>query len=156
MQGIELLMHYAAMIERRIKSGVSANVDQVLVLSRLSQARSDLTLMKAGEFTALTQLVQLVGKPLDIADIVDHEFEKMAAPLKPDDLIEQASILNPSLRRLKEDIKTVQYQAEQVKAAPWPDLSLKAEYTNGLFWQGSTAENSTVYRHHPARRRGQS
>jgi adhesin transport system outer membrane protein len=144
-KGLELLENYAAMMDRRVQSSVSAPVDKELVDSRISQARSDLSSFKTGEQTALAQLGQLLGRPLKISDIEFDESASLATPRESDEILQQAMQTNPTLRRMDADIKTVIHQEEKQKAALMPTLSVRAEYKNGLFDKGPTKEDTLVY-----------
>lgn len=142
-EGIELLENYAAMMDRRVQSSVSASVDQVLINSRISQARSDLSTFNNGQQTALAQLGQLVGHPLQAADVEFDAAMALSAPRQPDEVIRQALQTNPTLRRMDADINTVVHQEEKQRAALMPTLSVKAEYQNGLFDQNSIDDEDT-------------
>ena len=148
-EGIVLLEKYAATMKRRVQSSVSASVDQSLVDSRLSQARSDLSSFTAARQTILVQLSQLVGHNLR-ADQIEHDASApLAAPPEPDGLVSQALLVHPSLRRLKADLTTVEHQVKQQRAALMPTLNLKAEYRSDLFREASSkttpVEDTVVY-----------
>jgi len=144
-EGIKLLEKYTAMMDRRVQSSVSASVDQALVNSRLSQARSDLSTYKTGAQTALAQLDQLIGRPLKAGDIELDFSTALAAPQEPEEVLRQALQTNPTLRRMEADIQTVVHQTEQQKAALMPTLSVKAEYQTGLFDQEGTEDDTRAY-----------
>jgi len=145
-EGIDLLEQYAAMMARRVESSVSASVEQALVDSRLTQARSDLSTFRTGEKTALAQMAQLVGQPLKADQIEMGSGQSLTAPPDPDEVLRRALQTNPTLHRFDADIKTVEHQEEKQRAALMPTLSVKAEYQNGFFDQdNSTGEDTRVY-----------
>jgi len=145
-EGIDLLEQYAAMMARRVQSSVSASVEQSLVNSRLTQARSDLSIFRTGEQTALAQMAQLVGQPLKADEIEIDSAQALSAPPEPDEVLRQALQTNPTLHRLDADIKTVEHQEEKQRATLMPTLSVKAEYQNGFFDQDNgTGEDTRVY-----------
>lgn len=141
--GIELLEKHATMMDRRVQSSISAPVDLVLINSRISQARSDLSTFKNGQQTALAQLGQLVGHPLKADDVEFDTSMALSPPQQPDEVIRQALQTNPTLRRMDADINTVVHQEEKQRAALMPTLSVKAEYQNGLFDKDSHDEEDT-------------
>jgi len=153
-EGIGLLEKHSAMMGRRIEGGVSAPMEQGLLESRLSQARSDLATYKTGERTALIQMAQLIGQALEPGDI-EMNLSETSSPVRfaetvsgarePGDLVEQAYKINPSLRRLEADLKTAEHQEEQQRASLMPTLSVKAEYQNDLFDRGTSQEDTRVY-----------
>lgn len=145
LDGIELLEKYAVMMERRVQSSVSASVDQTLIQSRLTQARSDLSTFQSGEQTALAQLSQLIGRPLKSVDVTCDFATALAPPRDQDEVLRQALQTNPTLRRMDADIKTVTHQEAKQQAALMPTLSVKAEYENGLFERNATNEDTRIY-----------
>jgi len=139
-ESILLLEKYAATIERRVTSGVSAPSDQEQLNSRLSLARSELTTYSADQRAILAQMSQLVGRPLAAGDIAyDHPAWPAELP-DPDALIEQALRVNPTLHRLQADLKTVEHQEEQQRAALMPTLGVKAEHRDDAFLQSGKDE----------------
>ena len=148
-EGISLLEKFAATIERRVESGVSAPSDQEQLNSRLFQARSDLTSYAANQRAILAQMSQLVGCPLAAGDIASGHPAPLAEPPEPDALVEQALRINPTLLRLQADVKTVGHQEEQQRAAIMPTLGIKAEHRDDAFLQSGKdkkyGEENLVY-----------
>lgn len=126
-KSVALLTGYADSMRRRILGGVSAEVDQELVVSRLAQAQGDLAAARAAERSALAQLSQMVGPPLRAANLaVAHDTGDKLPALET--IVEQAAFRYPALRRLEADIETARHEATQKQAALWPTLNLRAEH----------------------------
>ncbi|CAN5797113.1 hypothetical protein BH09PSE5_BH09PSE5_25090 [soil metagenome] len=74
-RGTDKLEQLVVMIERRVKSGVSAQIDLDLARSRLAQARSDLIALTSSQRSVLAQLSQAVGRPLQLDEIIQEQFD---------------------------------------------------------------------------------
>ncbi len=144
-EGNRRLEDFAAMIERRVKNGISAEVDKSLVQSRLNQGNSDLSVAVAAELTALVRLEQLVGRSININDIENASlFPPLPAKIK-DAEISKIIMTHPTLRRLDADIETAKYQSDLQKSTLWPTASIKAEYQSSLSSRNSTPDDGRIY-----------
>lgn len=126
-RGISLLGVYAESVRQRIKGGVSPEVDRELVESRIAQIRGDLTAAQAAERSALSQLSQLIGRPLRTGDL----FAGNAPDGKPpvfEMLIEQSVNRSAAIRRIESEIEAARHDTTQKRAALWPTIGVRAEY----------------------------
>ena len=143
--GVKRLEGYATMMERRVRAGVSAQIDQAQVNARLYQARNDLASSTSAHRVAMEQMTQLVGKPLKAEQIGFFTNAGMEMPSEPDSLLARAEGVNPSLARMDADIETARYQRKLQKAALFPNLSLKAEHRNYLYANDLRLHENIVY-----------
>jgi adhesin transport system outer membrane protein len=146
---VQLLEQYDGTIKRRVQSGVSARSDQEQLDSRLSQARSDLAYYSASLQTLMVRLNQLVGRPVEAADIAYTAVEPLAELPEPDALVEKALRINPTLHRVLEERKALEYQEDQQRSALMPTLSVKVEHSDEYFLQRATkgvlGEENLIY-----------
>jgi outer membrane protein, adhesin transport system len=138
-KNVALLDGYSGSVRRRIAGGVSAEVDHELVVSRLAQARSSLSTVRAAERTALAQLSQMVGQSLRTEALtIPDGVEDRPPPLEA--LIDQATMSSPVLRRLDADIQAARHEVAQKDATLWPTLALRAEHQRA----GATATTMAI------------
>ena len=143
--GVRLMERYAALMERRVKAGVSAPIDQTQVNTRLFQARNDLATSKSLYRVAMEQMTQLVGTPLKDGEVAFFTEAHMVEPPPADSLLAGAEAVSPVLARLEADIETARYQRKLEKAALFPTVSLKAEHRNYRYANDSPAHENVVY-----------
>lgn len=128
--GVRLLHVYAETVRQRIQGGVSPEVDRELVQSRLAQAQADLAAAQAAERSAVSQLSQLVGRPLRGGDI-DAGADIGAGLPAFDVLAEQAIARSAALRRIEAEAQAARHDVVQKRAALWPTLGVRAEHQRG-------------------------
>jgi len=143
-RGISLLEVYAESVRRRIKGGVSPEVDRELVESRLAQLRGDLVAARAAELSAISQLSQMVGRQLHADEI--RTGSDVSADLPAFDvLVDQALSRSASLRRIEAEVEAARYEVVQKRAGMWPTVAVRAEYQrNGLANLGGDANERRV------------
>jgi len=143
---IEQLAGYSERISRRIQGGASAEVDRILVRTRLLQAESDLSSAKAAERAALMQLSQATGHALSGSSL-SASASTMTVQFPPnlDKIVAEALERNPSLRRIGLNITTAQYETKQKRAALWPTVSLRAEHQRSTAVDGSGGNDNRLF-----------
>ncbi|WP_170160121.1 TolC family protein [Azonexus fungiphilus] len=143
-RGIAMLETYGESVRKRIQSGVSPEIDQRLVESRISQANGDLTSARAAERSALTQLSLMTGRTLRTDELFYGSSVVGAMPAF-EVLAEQAVVSSTTLRRLEADIEASRHDAAQKRAALWPTISIRGEYQRNVASSSSdTAQDSRV------------
>lgn len=126
-EGVALLNIYAESVVRRIGGGVSSEADRELVVARLAQTQGDLAAASAAERSALAQLSQMAGQTLREKDLAFPNDSEDPLP-GLDELVNQAILRYPGLRRIETDIETAQHEISQKRAALWPTANLRAEH----------------------------
>lgn len=140
---VRILEKFAAMMDHRVRDGVSAPTEKALVDSRLVQARSLLSLYQTKFRTSLTQLSQLVGRPLSGKEIAYATDRSMQAPLVLDSLMNRMEQMSPVLVRSGIDIETAKHRKSLQRAQLLPTISLKVERETDLFSENNSyAENA--------------
>jgi adhesin transport system outer membrane protein len=143
--GVRLMERYAALMERRVKAGVSAPIDQTQVNARLFQARNDLATSRSVYRVAMEQMTQLVGTQLKDGEIDFFTEAHMVEPPPADSLLAGAEGVSPVLARMEADIETAKYQRKLEKSALFPTVSLKAEHRNYRYANDSPAHENVVF-----------
>lgn len=114
-----------ASMQRRVASGVSAEVDLDLVASRLAAAKSDLESSESAVRTAMARLSQAVGCTVHEADLRLTEDEVGVESL--DAVLANAESSFPLLKRQEADIDAAKQMVGVKRASLSPTLSLRAE-----------------------------
>lgn len=129
-RGIELLGVYRESVRQRIKGGISPEVDSELVESRLAQTQGDLAIARATERSALSQLSQIIGRPLG-----EHELSAvMNAPGQLpvyEVVVEQSVARSAALQRIAADLEAARQDSAQKRAGLWPTVGMRFEYQHG-------------------------
>lgn len=125
--GADRLRDLVSMMERRFESGISAEVDRELGRARQAQARSDLMSEQSSGVAVLSQLSQLVGRPID-AKVFGDGWHKPDEPEDEVTLIQRAQSEHPAMQRAGAEIEAAQFEANRQRAMVWPTLLLQAEH----------------------------
>lgn len=129
-KGMALLGAYGETVRQRIKGGVSPEVDRELVESRLAQTQGDLTTARAAERSALSQMSQLIGRPLR-ADELSLNLGVADNVPALERQVERSVLASAALRRIEAEVEAAHHDATQKRASLWPTLALRAEYQYG-------------------------
>jgi len=124
--GLDELNDLRAMLERRIKAGVSSRADLELLKSRIYQAESDLNYARSTMNSALSQMELLTNKHFaENIDIYSSRQKEMLSPVNyyVDKMVET----HPALRKLEAQVENAKAEKSVAKAAIWPDLSVVVE-----------------------------
>lgn len=143
-RGSSLLGVYAESVRQRIKGGVSPEVDRELVESRLAQIQGDLAAARAAERSAVSQLSQLIGRPLRTDELSPGKGVTVQLPAF-EILVEQSVERSAALRRIEAEVEAARYDTTQKRAALWPTVGVRAEYQHGdLSNTGAVTRDSRV------------
>lgn len=143
-RGSSLLGVYAESVRQRIKGGVSPEVDRELVESRLAQIQGDLAAARAAERSAVSQLSQLIGRPLHTYELSPGKGVTVQLPAF-EILVEQSVERSAALRRIEAEVEAARYDTTQKRAALWPTVGVRAEYQHGdLSNTGAVTRDSRV------------
>lgn len=135
---------YGESVRQRIKGGVSPEVDRELVESRLAQTQGDLAAARAAERSALSQLSQLIGRPLRADEVASANGMTDKLPVL-EMIVEQSLARSAALRRIEAEMEAARHDATQKRAAIWPTLGVRAEYQYGdLTNTGAVTRDSRV------------
>jgi adhesin transport system outer membrane protein len=156
-RGTEKLDQLVTMIERRVGSGVSAQIDLDLARSRLAQSRSDLIALTGSQRSVLGQLSQVTSRPLQAEDIIREvvgapsnvaggfsDSVQLTARDSSQSLLARALEASPALKLAAVDAQIAKNEVAQTRSALWPTVSLRAEHQEGSF-AGSQAAGGRVY-----------
>ena len=124
--GLDELNDLRAMLERRIKAGVSSRADLELLKSRIYQAESDLNYARSTMNSALSQMELLTNKHFaENIDIYSSRQKEMLSPVNyyVDKMVET----HPALRKIEAQVENAKAEKSAAKAAIWPDLSVVVE-----------------------------
>lgn len=114
------------MIERRVKSLVSPEVDLNLATSRLLQAKNELSQVVQNFSNGQMQMTELVGKKvarLDLADLPDVS----ALPKSLDEATQLAISTSPGLVKQDFELQAAQADVDSAEAVYWPKVTVQVE-----------------------------
>lgn len=140
-KGMALLDGYAESVRRRVRGGVSPEVDRQLVESRMAQLGGDLAAAQAAERSALSQLSEFVGRPLRAGDLFAGSVVKGTLPAF-ETLIERSIESSLTIKRIEEEIEAAQHDVTQKRAALWPTVGVRVQHQ--VSSGGSSTNDSRV------------
>lgn len=117
------------MINRRVAAQASARVDAELARSRLYQADNDLSSAKQALATALVQLTQLTGKPVET--VADYDVKGLPMPGSLENAVDRAVGVSPTLRRLDFQRVSAEADVKVKRAAAIPQVSVRFDQFYG-------------------------
>jgi adhesin transport system outer membrane protein len=113
------------LIERRVQQEISAPVDRELAQSRLYLAMSDQSVNVQQRLSALAQLMQLTGQPMERVASLDAGLP--SPPSTEAAALEAALAANPTIQRIEAEARAASAEIESKRSAIWPQLSLRYE-----------------------------
>lgn len=125
-ENVQLHEKFAAMISRRYDQGVASGVDRDLGLSRLNQAQAELDLQRSIEQTALMNLSEMIGEPLNRNQLVFKIAKHVDVPSRKD-AISKALVNSVTIQRFTFEAKASEAEAKEVRAQALPQISLQAQ-----------------------------
>lgn len=136
LENLEQLADFEAMMQRRVKQGVSARIELDLVTNRILQEQNAYEAAVEQQSIAGSRLEQIIGHPLsrdsarfvpqlkvlaDQAKIQSAGFEQMA--------FNKASFYNPSVVKEYFQIESAKQQVKSQRASNYPSLYAQYTYT---------------------------
>lgn len=125
------LKELEAMMGRRQKSGLSAEVELDLLQSRLAQARSDLSAVESELRITLEQLSQLVGETLSVERLVPLAADVERLNVLESEVAMCAVNFNPVLGRLAAEKEAARVQVKQARTQAMPTVFARYDYQHG-------------------------
>jgi adhesin transport system outer membrane protein len=122
-----------AQILRRIGNGVSPQSDLTLLVGRQQQTEADQSAARAQEQTALGRLSQMLGRALQPQALAQSVSAALALEDDPQDLMDQAQTLSPSVLRLQAQARMADAEISERRADLSPEVYLRAERQYGNF-----------------------
>lgn len=121
------------LIQRRVETGVSAEADEVLALSRLEQTRAEWMVAQAQLTTALARFEQLIGQPIDSAQLERYAVQSVDAKEELVSLMERAWRNSPTAAKLQAQTKVLETELQIRRAQMMPEVYARAEHQQGSF-----------------------
>lgn len=150
-RGVEKLDQLVKMIERRVTSGVSAQIDLDLARSRHSQATSDLIALHNSVRAVLSQLSQATGRSLGPSSLVASPPDALSiapatSPMRQSmtAVLDRALASSPTLSLAAIDARLARNEIDQTRSALWPTIALRAEQQSGSY-PGSAASGGRIF-----------
>jgi adhesin transport system outer membrane protein len=112
-----------------VQQKVSAPVDRELAQSRMYQAINDLSLNIQQRITALTQLTQLVGRPVE--KVAAPGPDLISGPKSEEEALQKAIAESPTLARIAAQEKAAGADVDSQKATLWPTLAVRYQRNLG-------------------------
>ena len=127
------------MIQRRVRQEVSPFADLRLAESRLFASRNELSSIEQQQRAALTQLAQLVGKPVTAVDGDSVETATTGLPQSLEQALQEALSHASTLRRLEAETEAASAEIKAKRAVLLPQLYVRLESQ-----QGSLSDNRAL------------
>lgn len=132
-------------VTRRIESGVSADADLVLAVSRLQSVTADLALARAQQDSALARLGQLAGYPVDAASLEGALAAPQPLPAGVAALLARAQDQDPTARRLRAQAQRQETLIAEQRAALSPEVYVRAERQFGNYLLRNAAPENRIF-----------
>ena len=114
------------MINRRVMADASPAVDRDLAQSRIFQVSNDLSVASQSLMNALTQLSQLVGKP--VGEVTPIDIDLVSVPSSKENAIHEAVAISPVLARLSYELAAAESDVTVQKSELMPKISVRYEH----------------------------
>lgn len=121
---LESLDELSTMADRRMEAGVASVSETALVRSRIAQLQSELAASEAQASTALDQIAQLAGVPVDLSQL-DLAATDRAVVLA--DLVQHANDHALAVEIARQDAKVAEADATLARAQGLPVFGIAAE-----------------------------
>ena len=130
-QNLKKLSEFEAMMQRRVKQGVSARIELDLITNRILQDQTAFQAATEQQRIAQARLYQLTGEPVTNRNI---DLFRLSQAIKPkivdieNDLFQQAPINNPSLVKQYYQIEAAKQQVKSQSANLYPTIYTEYSY----------------------------
>jgi adhesin transport system outer membrane protein len=132
-------------IERMIKAGELSLADKNLLITRIADIKSSLTIVEAEFDVAKIQFEILTGKKIK-CDVVMANKTIFNDDINIEQLVEDTLDFHPALRILNAKIEAAKSDVASAKSKLWPTLKLRAEHRKGALYDGdSDIEENLIY-----------
>jgi len=135
------LQRLGAMLERRIKAGVSAPNDRQLLDSRLNGIDADLDAAKNRYHISKMQLELLMSKKLECS--IDSD-DKLPSYINLEPIAHKTLEINPTLKKISTQLATAEFELDKTKASLYPNISLRAERRQGSLYSSDFSSNENL------------
>lgn len=132
-ESVQTHQRLAALIQRRVETGLSAQADAVLAQGRLEQVQTEVAVAQAQQANALARLEQLTGRRM-----ADPQLQNLAVvPVEPvlelTRSLERAWENSPLSQKLQAQIRQQEMEVGIRKAQLMPEVYARAEHQQGSF-----------------------
>ena len=130
-------------VSKRVRQGVSAQIDLALAQGRVAATEAEYLASKTGLKSALLELNQLTNSPLLNGDLADH----IAVPqeLHLVDSLPLALAASPKVELARAEVRLAEQQNVQQEASLKPALYLRAEHQVNSFSTANAAPQTRVF-----------
>ena len=129
-ENVQLHEKLVELISSRVKEEVASRADMNLAISRLLTAQADLTTQLSYEKSALNALSQLVGQPIQRADLVNVKTAAKALPPR-EQILEIARLNSPTIQRMTLEAQVAREESKEIRAQLSPQIALQAQVQIG-------------------------
>jgi adhesin transport system outer membrane protein len=116
----------AGLISRRVGELVAPRIDADLAEARLMIARADLQAQRTLQNAALSSIGQLVGEPLQHADLVGAAASVIPPP-PFEQALEKALQASPAMERLGFEAEAAREESREIRAQALPQVALQLQ-----------------------------
>lgn len=115
---------YRNLIKRRVDGGRSSQADIILLNARITQTLAEKQQTEMAVQSALAQLAQLTGEPLDGISLSNKSPRQPRAMMLAD-IREKVFRISPALHRMEKEADAATSEAKRDRAALLPDINLE-------------------------------
>lgn len=130
-QGLATHVRLRDQVKRRIEQGVSPDSDLILAASRLHSVNADIAVARAQKDIALARLGQLLGRPVEDAELSAALALPQPVTATPAQLLALAHAGNPGLQKALAQAVVQEAVIAERRSDLSPEVYLRAEHQTG-------------------------
>jgi adhesin transport system outer membrane protein len=132
-------------VKRRVTGGASSDSDLALAWARVLQTEAELVSAVADEEVAIADLVELVGQPLTISELITEQAQPIKLLGSKTNLTVAAQQTNPLIIKAVAEMDLAEAEINTVKATRMPQINLRIERQFGDLSFANTAPTNRVF-----------
>jgi adhesin transport system outer membrane protein len=132
-------------VKRRISVGISADSDLVLAMARLESVHAESQASRTQGEMALARLNQLLGSPVDIANLTALLAPARELPADSQALLAQALEKSPAIQKAKAQARVQEAVILERRAELSPEVYLRLERQYGNFSLPNTSPENRLF-----------
>lgn len=137
-------------IKRRAMSGVSSDVDVLLIESRKRALMNDILKEENNLIIKSQMFSSMLGRKVFVNDLIGYGFGEPLEQLPESQLPEMSDLIelinnHPRIKKLNKDLVTQQFEYSKERSSKWPKVSLELRYEHNENNLGFINKDTGVY-----------
>ena len=132
-QSLAIHQKLRAQVQRRVDLGVQSDADLQLAQTRLDAVKADLSASRARLESYAVRLKQLIGKSIDLDDLLANLSTPVNLPNPKEQALEEALAIHPTIQKARAQHQIQESTVEEYRSTLMPDVYLRAERQYGAF-----------------------